>query len=106
MSGAAPGTPAPVTAPHSDRPAWVTEAEEEYVERTDESLDNPDPETTPSGETVQTDRNDATAAHVADRPPTAEEEAIADGLELDPDVAASYKEAAERGAHIEGEGKI
>jgi hypothetical protein len=84
----------------------VTEAEEEYVERTDESLDNPDPETTPSGETVQADRNDATAAHVADRPATAEEEAIADGLELDPDVAASYKEAAERGAHIEGEGKI
>jgi len=81
-------------------------SQEEYVERTDESLDRPDPESTPSGETVKADRHDATAAHIADRPPTAEEEAIADDLELDPDVAESYKEAAERCAHIEGEGQI
>jgi len=106
LSGAAPGAPAPLTAPHNGRPEWATEAEEEYVERTGQSLDNPDPESTPSGETVTADRHDATAAHIADRPPTAEEEAIADDLELDPDVAESYDDAAERGAHIEGEGQI
>lgn len=63
-----------------------------------------EPET--SDQTQQADEHDATAAHQADRMPTPEEEKIADELELDPKVAESYKEAAERGANVKGEGEI
>lgn len=56
--------------------------------------------------THEFDQEDAQASHGADRMPTPEEERIADGLELDPDVAESYKEAVERGANVKGEGKI
>jgi hypothetical protein len=49
---------------------------------------------------------DAAAAHDADRPPTPEEERIADEQELDPEVAEAYEEANERGAHVKGEGEI
>jgi hypothetical protein len=43
----------------------------------------------------------------ADRPPTAEEEAAADRApEMDPEVAEHYQREAERGANVEGEGKI
>jgi hypothetical protein len=52
------------------------------------------------------DDDDAHAEHRADRMPTAEEERLADEQQLDPDVAESYKEATERGANLEGEGRI
>jgi hypothetical protein len=94
------------TTPSDDRPDWAAEPEHEYVERTDDHLDEPDPATTPSGNTVRADRSDAEAAHRADRPPTPSEESAADTQELDPQVAESYKEAIERGASVEGEGRI
>lgn len=43
----------------------------------------------------------------ADRMPTPDEEAAAERApDLDPSVAESYKEQAERGAGVEGEGQI
>lgn len=57
-------------------------------------------------DTRSADEADAEASHQADRMPTAEEERLADEQELDPKVADSYKEAAERGANVEGEGEI
>ena len=56
-------------------------------------------------ETVQADEADAGAAHGADRLPTPEEEAAAP-TEVDPQVAEAYEDAMERGAAVEGEGKI
>ena len=65
------------------------------------------PETTDlSSETRKADQADARAAHEADRAPTEREERVADAQDLDPKVAESYKEAAERGADVEGEGRI
>jgi hypothetical protein len=46
------------------------------------------------------------ARHDADRAPTEGEERAAETLEVDPEVAASYEEMAERGAHQKGEGRI
>jgi hypothetical protein len=57
-------------------------------------------------ETRSADEADAEAAHKADRMPTTEEERLADEQELDPKVAEAYKEAAERGANVKGEGEI
>jgi hypothetical protein len=59
-----------------------------------------------SPETVEADERDARAAHGADRPPTPEEEEMAERTEVDPDVAKAYEEAAERGANVKGEGQI
>ncbi len=66
----------------------------------------PNDQTRPDMETEATEEEDARSAHVADRPPTAEEEAAAEEEELDPEVAATYKEAIERGAELKGEGEI
>lgn len=64
------------------------------------------PPTTPDRETIRQDRADQDAAHTADRPPTPEEEEAAERSgDVDPDVASSYKEAIERGAAQEGEGR-
>lgn len=65
------------------------------------------PPTTPDRDTIREDRAAAADdAHVADRPPTPEEEAAADeAADLDPAVADSYKEAIQRGAAQTGEGK-
>jgi hypothetical protein len=49
---------------------------------------------------------EAKAAHVADREPSAEEEAAAEQNTLDPDVAAHEKEMDRIGAEVKGEGKI
>jgi hypothetical protein len=49
---------------------------------------------------------EATAAHTADRPPTAEEEALAEGNTLDPEVSEHEKEMDKIGAEIKGEGEI
>jgi hypothetical protein len=63
--------------------------------------------TRPDDETKKTEKEDAAVTAGADRPPTAEEEAIADALpEVDEEVAESYKEMAERGAGQEGEGRL
>ncbi len=67
--------------------------------------ESPDPEATDEA-TRQVDEDDAKSAHKADRMPTAEEERIADGLEVDPDVAEAYEDAIERGANVKGEGQI
>jgi hypothetical protein len=65
------------------------------------------PPTTPDRDTIAEDRKDAQAGHDADRPPTEEEEAAAERAgETDPHAAEAYKEAIERGAAQEGEGKI
>jgi hypothetical protein len=56
--------------------------------------------------TTAEDERDARADHVADRPPTAEEEAAAERNPLDPAVAEAYEEAIERGANVKGEGQI
>ncbi len=58
----------------------------------DDYLEESDPESVPSGETVLADRRDAAREHVADRPATRAEEEGSDELELDPDVAASYND--------------
>lgn len=65
------------------------------------------PATTPDKQSIREDRKDVDAEHKADRPPTAEEEASADrhGDTVDPEVATAYKEALERGARQEGEGR-
>jgi hypothetical protein len=105
VSRPARGSPT-VTNPSHDRPAWATEPEEEYVARPDEFVDQPQPETTPSGRTVEADRGDAAHHHGPDRPPTDEEDAVADELDLDPAVAQAYEAANERGAHAGGEGRI
>jgi hypothetical protein len=64
-----------------------------------------DPDAT-SPETVAADEADAHAAHRADRMPTPEEEAAAEGNEVDPSVAEAYEQSMERGANVEGEGQI
>lgn len=64
------------------------------------------PPTTPDKDTIREDRANLDAPHVADRPPTPDEEEAAERSgELDPDVASSYKEAIERGAAQKGEGR-
>lgn len=58
-------------------------------------------------ETVEADERDAQATHAADRAPTPEEEAAADGNpDVSPESAEAYKEAIERGADVPGEGQI
>lgn len=64
------------------------------------------PPTTPDRATIRADRAMVEEPHDADRMPTPDEEEAAERAgDLDPDVAASYKEAMERGAAQEGEGK-
>ena len=64
------------------------------------------PPTTPDRATIREDRAALASEHDADRPPTPDEEGAADQAEdLDPEVAASYKEALERGAAQQGEGR-
>jgi hypothetical protein len=59
-----------------------------------------------SDATRQADRRDSAKQGKADRMPTPEEERTADELELDEDVAKTYKEAIETGANVKGEGQI
>jgi hypothetical protein len=49
---------------------------------------------------------EASAAHRADRPPTAEEETAAEGNVLDPEVAEHEREMGKIGAEVKGEGEI
>jgi hypothetical protein len=65
----------------------------------------------PTETTRETERVDATQAHVADRAPSADEEAAAEkaleefGTDRD-EVAEKYEEMTDIGSHLEGEGKI
>lgn len=62
--------------------------------------------TKPDAATRAEDAREAASEHEADRPPTPEEEQAADKQSLDPGVAEAHKEANERGAAAEGEGRI
>jgi hypothetical protein len=65
------------------------------------------PPTTPDKHTIAEDRKALDDDHGPDREPTAEEEAAAERSgPVDPEAADAYKEAIERGAAQEGEGKI
>ncbi len=68
-------------------------------------------ETEPDDATLEAEREDATQAHTADRPPTDEESAAADRSAQTfagdrEKVAADYKEMSDIGAHVKGEGEI
>lgn len=64
------------------------------------------PPTIPDRDSIKEDRAAVSEAHEPDRMPTPEEEAAAERApELDPETAGRYKEALERGAAQEGEGK-
>ena len=52
------------------------------------------------------EEEEAKAAHVADRAPSAEEEAEAEKNRLDPAVAAHEREMDHLGAEVKGEGEI
>ena len=56
--------------------------------------------------TRQEERKEATAHAGAGRGPTPDEEKAAEKNTVDPDVAAANKEAVERGAKQQGEGRI
>ena len=62
--------------------------------------------TQPSRETREAEREEARAAHQADREPTEEEAQRAADQDLDPDVVEHEREMAERGARQKGEGRI
>ena len=65
------------------------------------------PPTAPAREAIREDRAALDNEHKADRMPTEEEERAAEEAgPVDPEVAENYKEAMERGAHQEGEGRI
>ncbi len=64
------------------------------------------PPTTPDRTTIREDRQALHDDHGADPAPTPEEEAAAERAgDVDPEVAVAYKEALERGAAQQGEGK-
>ena len=65
------------------------------------------PPTVPDRNAIREDRAALDQDHAADRMPTPEEEQAADAAgPVDPAVAENYKEAIERGARQEGEGRI
>ena len=59
-----------------------------------------------SDATREAEREEGASHHDPDRPPTPEEEAMADDLSVDPDVAEHYEEMAQLGAEAEGEGRM
>jgi hypothetical protein len=67
----------------------------------------------PEEETVKAEEVEASSTHTADRPPTPEEEALADEAANDPDssgdraeVRRHYREMTQTGANIQGEGRV
>jgi hypothetical protein len=62
--------------------------------------------TIPDHDTEGAEQDEAHADHVADRPPTADEEEAAERTAPDPAVAEHYREAIRTGAEIEGEGEV
>jgi len=72
-----------------------------------------DEEAVPDEGTRAAEHNEANEPHQADRMPSSSEEAAADAARKDPavagdpaDVAEHYQEMTERGARVEGEGRI
>ena len=70
------------------------------TEPTEPDVENLDPDT------IEADERDARAEHHPDRPPTPEEEEAAERAGMSDRTAEAYKEAAERGANVKGEGQI
>lgn len=68
-------------------------------------MSNKDSGTTPSEPTRTHEQAEATKAHQADRPPTREEESAAPG-QADRETQKDFKEMAERGARVQGEGQL
>jgi hypothetical protein len=56
--------------------------------------------------TKEEEGHEAHASHTSDRPPTPDEEAAAEGAELDPSVAEHEREMDEIGAEVKGEGEL
>lgn len=56
--------------------------------------------------TIREEAAEAKQAHVADRPPTEDEERRADALTPDADVAEHFDEMNKIGADVKGEGEI
>lgn len=68
--------------------------------------DRADADRTVQEATRDDEAREAVASHTADRPPTPDEEAAADGNRLDPGVAEHEREMDTLGAEVEGEGHI
>ena len=68
-------------------------------------MTNQDSGTTPSEATKAAEETEASATHQADRAPNAEEEKAAPG-QASSETSKDYKEMAERGADVQGEGQI
>jgi hypothetical protein len=62
--------------------------------------------TRPSRATRDAERREAQVPPEADRAPTSDEEAAAEGHDVDDEVAAHAREMNERGARQEGEGRV
>lgn len=62
--------------------------------------------TTPDTATREAERREATMSASPGKMPTPEEERAAEENDVDPAVAATEKEATERGARQQGEGRI
>ncbi len=73
-------------------------------EESSNGSDRPDAEV--KGATEVEEMLESAAAHTADRPPTPEEEAAADGNTLDPQVSEHEREMGKIGAELKGEGEI
>jgi hypothetical protein len=67
---------------------------------------SPSTPTRPSPQTREAELADTRTKPHADREPTAVEEKIADGQELDPEVSDHAEEMNQRGADQEGEGRL
>ncbi len=64
------------------------------------------PDAEVKGATEVEEMLESAAAHTADRPPTPEEEAAAEGNTLDPEVSEHEREMGKIGAEVKGEGEI
>ena len=62
--------------------------------------------TTVQEATKDEEAREAEASHTADRPPTPDEAAAAEGNQLDPEVAEHEREMDRLGADVKGEGQI
>ena len=69
-------------------------------------MTEPTEPTRPNAETREAERAEAQAKHESDRAPTPQEEAAAEALEVDPDVAEHEEEMLKRGANQQGEGRL
>jgi len=68
-------------------------------------MSNQDSGTTPSDATRAAEEAEAATSHQADRPPTADESNSAP-TQADGETVEDYKEMAEKGADVKGEGEL